>query len=132
VDDLNGTVHRAYGEMPNMVYIVDKQGKIVYTAKWTDHAEIETVLENLVMAEEMAAQGVQVRPSYTEMLSFVVGYGQEVREKGVEPGRSQGEARAADRIRRLTRRGQVIMHVLSASVSTSDRGKSRNTSIEYR
>jgi hypothetical protein len=81
VDDLNGTVHRAYGEMPNMVYMVDKRGKIVYKAMWTDHAEIETVLENLLMAEEMAAQGVRVRPSYTEKLSFVVGYGQEVREK---------------------------------------------------
>ena len=51
VDDLRGTVHRAYGEMPNMVYIIDKQGKVVYKAMWTDHTEIETVLENLVMAE---------------------------------------------------------------------------------
>ena len=37
--------------MPNMVYIIDKQGKVVYKAMWTDHTEIETVLENLVMAE---------------------------------------------------------------------------------
>jgi hypothetical protein len=44
VDDLKGTVHRAYGEMPNMVYIIDKQGKVVYKAMWTDHAEIETVV----------------------------------------------------------------------------------------
>ncbi len=81
VDDLNGAVHRAYGEMPNMVYIVDKQGKIVYKALWTDPAEIESVLDNLVMAEERAARGVRVRPSYTEKLSYVAGYGQEVREK---------------------------------------------------
>ena len=33
------------------------------------------MLENLVMAEEMAAQGARVRPSYTERLSFVVGTG---------------------------------------------------------
>ena len=81
VDDLNRAVHRAYGEMPNMVYIVDKQVKIVYKALWTDPAEIESVLDNLVMAEEMAARGVRVRPSYTEKLSYVAGYGQEVREK---------------------------------------------------
>lgn len=81
VDDLMGTVHRAYGEMPNMVYVVDKQGKIVYKAMWTDHAEIETVLQNLAMAAEMAATGIRVRPSYSEKLSYVVGYGQDVREK---------------------------------------------------
>ncbi len=81
VDDLQGTVHRSYGEMPNMVYIVDKQGRIVYKAMWTDHADIEGVFNNLVMAEEMAAQGIRTRPSYTEKLSFVAGYGQGVREK---------------------------------------------------
>ena len=81
VDDLTGTVHRAYGEMPNMVYIVDKQGRVVYKAMWTDHLEIESVLESLLLTEEMAARGVRVRPSYTEKLSFVAGYGQEVREK---------------------------------------------------
>ena len=84
VDDLSGTVHRAYGEMPNMVYVIDKQGKIVYKAMWTDHADIETVLDNLVMADEMAAKGIRVRPSYSEKLSFVAGYGQEVREKVLE------------------------------------------------
>jgi hypothetical protein len=81
VDDLKGTVHRAYGEMPNMVYIIDKQGRVVYRAMWTDHAEIETVLENLVMAEEMASRGVRMRPSYSEKVSFVAGYGKEVRDK---------------------------------------------------
>ena len=39
----------------------------------TDHAEIETVLENMATAEEMAARGIRVRPSYTEKLSFVAG-----------------------------------------------------------
>ena len=81
MDDLTGTVHRAYGEMPNMVYIVDKQGKIVYKAMWTDHFEIEPALENLVMAEEMAGKGVRVRAAYTEKMGFVVGYGQDVRER---------------------------------------------------
>jgi hypothetical protein len=48
---------------------------------WTDHAEIEAVLENLVRAEEAAAEGVRVRPSCSEKLSFVFGYDQELREK---------------------------------------------------
>jgi hypothetical protein len=81
VDDLTGTVHRAYGEMPNMVYVVEKQGTIVYKAMWTDHAEIQTVLESIVMAEELVAKGVRLRRSYSERLSFVAGYGQEVGER---------------------------------------------------
>ena len=51
VDDLKGTVHIAYGSMPNMIYIVDKNGKIAYKAMWTDHDEVASVLSNLVLAD---------------------------------------------------------------------------------
>lgn len=53
VDDLEGTVHRAYGSMPNMIYIIDKNGRITYKAMWTDHEEIASVLSNLVLADEL-------------------------------------------------------------------------------
>lgn len=82
VDDLEGTVHRAYGTLPNMVYIVDKDGKIAYKAMWTDHQEIEQVLENLVMADELRAQGVRLKPSYTEKITYIhAEYAGGVREK---------------------------------------------------
>jgi hypothetical protein len=71
VDDLDGTVHHAYGIFPNMIYIVDKDGKIVYKAMWTDHSEIETVLENLALADEFRAKGVWVKPSYTEKINYI-------------------------------------------------------------
>lgn len=41
LDDLEGSVHRLYGSMPKMIYIIDKKGKIAYKAMWTDHEEIE-------------------------------------------------------------------------------------------
>jgi hypothetical protein len=53
VDDLDGTVHRCYGSMPNMVYIIDKNGRIAYKAMWTDHEEITSVMGNLVLADEL-------------------------------------------------------------------------------
>jgi hypothetical protein len=71
VDDLEGTVHRAYGVMPNMVYIVDKTGKIAYKAMWTDHQEIEIVIENLALADELAAQGVRMKTSFTEKINYI-------------------------------------------------------------
>ncbi len=70
-DDLQGTVHRAYGELPNMIYIINKEGHITHKAMWTDHAEIEAVLENLVMADGLAARGVRLKPSYTEKIKFI-------------------------------------------------------------
>ena len=36
VDDLEGTVHRAYGALPNMTYIVGAGGRVQYRADWTD------------------------------------------------------------------------------------------------
>jgi hypothetical protein len=75
VDDLNGAVHRAYGEMPNMVYIVDKQGKIVYKALWTDPAEIESVLDNLVMPKRwpLGVSGSGLRTPRSSAMSLGTG-----------------------------------------------------------
>jgi AhpC/TSA family len=82
VDDLEGTVHRLYGLMPNMIYIIDKNGKIAYKAMWTDHREIGSVLENLMLADHLQSQGVRVKPSYTERINYIPAeYAGGVREK---------------------------------------------------
>jgi hypothetical protein len=71
IDDLEGTVHRLYGLMPNMIYIVDKNGQIAYKAMWTDHEEIASVLENLVLADALQSRGVRLKPSYTEKINYI-------------------------------------------------------------
>jgi hypothetical protein len=71
VDDLDGTMHRRYASMPNMIYIVDKNGKVAYKAMWTDREEIESVLENLVLADQLQSKGVRVKPSYTEKINYI-------------------------------------------------------------
>ena len=55
--------------MPNMIYIIDKNGKIAYKAMWTDHEEIASVLANLALADRLQAQGVRVKPSYMEKIN---------------------------------------------------------------
>jgi hypothetical protein len=57
--------------MPNMIFIIDKNGKIAYKAMWTDHGEIEAVLDNLVLSDELQSQGVRVKPSYTEKINYI-------------------------------------------------------------
>ncbi len=75
-------MHRRYGTMPNMIYIVDKDGRIAYKAMWTDHSEIESILENLVLADTLRAQGVRLKPSYTEKINYIPAlYAGGVREK---------------------------------------------------
>jgi hypothetical protein len=71
VDELDGPVHRAYGSMPNMIYVIDKNGKIAYKAMWTDHEEIASVLANLALADRLQSQGVRVKPSYTERINYI-------------------------------------------------------------
>jgi hypothetical protein len=50
---------------------VDKSGKVAYKAMWTDHAEIEAVLENLALADQLQAQGVRVKASFTEKINYI-------------------------------------------------------------
>ena len=81
VDDLQGSVHRAYGEMPNMVYVVSKDGRIMYRSMWTDHRVIENVLEDLIRLDEAAEKGTWLMPSYSERMNFGNGYESEPSEK---------------------------------------------------
>ena len=85
VDDLDGTMHRAYGMLPNMIYILDREGRVVYKAMWTDHDDLATTLANLVWAEEQQARGIRVKPSYVERQVYVPAtYGEGIRERVFE------------------------------------------------
>jgi hypothetical protein len=44
VDDLDGTVHRAYGLMPNMTWVISRGGRVAYKANWTSAANVEAFL----------------------------------------------------------------------------------------
>jgi len=52
IDSLDGKIHRKYGLLPNMIYVVNKEGRIVYKSSWTDSKEIEEVLQNLLLWEK--------------------------------------------------------------------------------
>lgn len=40
VDDLAGTVHRAYGPLPNMSWVLGRGGTILYKSMWTSAARV--------------------------------------------------------------------------------------------
>ena len=50
VDDLPGTVHRAYGLMPNMTWVIGRGGQVAYKANWTSAANVEAFLARFLAA----------------------------------------------------------------------------------
>ena len=71
VDDLNGQIHREYGLLPNMIYVINRQGIIVYKSDWTDAEELSDLFENMIRWEEAREQGQRFRLSYAERLRIV-------------------------------------------------------------
>ena len=46
IDDLQGKMHKAYGELTNMVYIIDPDGRIIYRSDWAFPKHIDKILQN--------------------------------------------------------------------------------------
>ena len=67
VDDLDGPLHRAYGMLPNMTYIVNTAGRVAYRADWTDAHSIEWVIEYLRHESVEKATTRRVAPFYAEL-----------------------------------------------------------------
>lgn len=51
VDGLDEATVKAYGGMPNMVFVVDKGGTVVYKSTWTEASWIDGALEELTARE---------------------------------------------------------------------------------
>jgi peroxiredoxin len=68
VDSVEGDTHRTYGLRPSPVYVVNKEGRIVYKASWLVADELAVVLKLLLEWERSKAEGVrQIRNAYTEL-----------------------------------------------------------------
>lgn len=72
VDDLQGTAHKAYGLLQNMVYLIDREGVVVYKSDWTDADEMEGMCESLVRLDDMKARSVPIiRKGVSERLHWI-------------------------------------------------------------
>lgn len=70
VDDLAGTVHRAYGLMPNMTWMIDRGGRVAYKANWTSAANVEAFLGRFVAARGLDPAGLAPVMYETEQMEF--------------------------------------------------------------
>lgn len=72
VDGIEGSTHKAYGLLPNMVYVIDRDGIIVYKSDWTDAHELEGMCESLIRLDDMKARQVPIiRKGVSERLHWI-------------------------------------------------------------
>jgi hypothetical protein len=68
VDDIEGTVHHAYGLLPNMSWVLERGGSILYKAMWTSAAHVGDFLE----AQAASPPGPASGTFYAEQLGPIV------------------------------------------------------------
>ena len=52
VDGFDEKTHQILGNLPNLVYVVDKKGEVFYKSTWTDADKVDEALAELVTAED--------------------------------------------------------------------------------
>jgi hypothetical protein len=60
VDSLDGGAHKAYGTSPSPVYLINKEGMAVYKASWLIPDQLELVLQRLLKADKLKAEGARL------------------------------------------------------------------------
>jgi hypothetical protein len=67
VDDLAGTLHRAYDTLPNMTYVVSRAGRITFKSNWTDAETIRFALDYQLRTADLRREGTRLAPFYAEL-----------------------------------------------------------------
>ena len=71
VDDLAGTIHKNYGPWPNALFVVHKDGRLIYRTNMANPGALRQFFEDLLAADRLAAEG---RVLHTEYIERVVGH----------------------------------------------------------
>ena len=70
VDALDGPCHRAYGSMPNMMWIFDRRGTVLYKSDWTDSRSVADALEMLLGVPARRRAGERAAPFVVERVEY--------------------------------------------------------------
>ena len=66
VDHLDGRIHRAYGVWPNALFVIHKDGQLVFRSNMANHRELSEFLEDLLAGEGARARGRVTHLQYSE------------------------------------------------------------------
>jgi peroxiredoxin len=62
IDDLNGTAHQIYGSLPNMLYIIDAEGKVALRSDWNDTDAVKKALKRWQAGESISHSQYGFKP----------------------------------------------------------------------
>ena len=68
VDHLDGRIHRAYGVWPNALFVIHKDGRLLFRSNMANHRELRQYLKDLLSAETAAADGKVLHLQYSERI----------------------------------------------------------------
>jgi hypothetical protein len=66
VDHLDGRIHRAYGIWPNALFVIHKDGRLIFRSNMTSRHELREFIDSLLAAEKAAADGRVTHLQYSE------------------------------------------------------------------
>ncbi len=66
VDRLDGRIHRAYGVWPNALFVIHKDGRLIFRSNMANHRELRQFLDDLIAAETAAVAGKVLHLQYSE------------------------------------------------------------------
>ena len=72
VDELDGRVHRAYGPRPNPMFVVRRNGRLVYRAGHAQAQGLHEYLEHLLLWDQVLDEGLPTHNMYVEQIRFMI------------------------------------------------------------
>ncbi len=68
VDHLDGRIHRDYGVWPNALFVIHKDGRLIFRSNMANDRELRQFLDDLLAAEKAAAEGQVTHWQYSERI----------------------------------------------------------------
>ena len=68
IDHLDGRIHRAYGVWPNALFVIHKDGRLIFRSNMANHRELREFLDDLLAGEKAQAEGKVTHLQYSERL----------------------------------------------------------------
>jgi hypothetical protein len=70
VDALDGACHRAYGSMPNMIWIFNRAGLPIYKSDWSDTDSVANAISYFLDVRARRRSGERLAPFHVERLDY--------------------------------------------------------------
>jgi peroxiredoxin len=66
IDSLDGKIHRSYGTWPNALFVIHKDGRLIFRSNMANDREFRQFLEDLLAADQAAVEGRVLHLQYSE------------------------------------------------------------------